>query len=97
MIFCAVVLLLVLPLRLAAEWCGHVDAAAALARCSRAHREDGAFVVPSGEPRDADPRWMPRVGCLSELIVVKIGADPGLRFFAADAIAAARMRLTRNR
>jgi hypothetical protein len=35
---------------LAAEWCGHVDAAAALAGCSRAHCEDGAFVVPSGEP-----------------------------------------------
>jgi hypothetical protein len=31
--------------RLAAEWCGHVDAAAALAGCSRAHGEDGAFVV----------------------------------------------------
>ena len=42
--------------RLAAEWCGHVDAAAALARCSRAHGEDGAFVVPAGEPGDADPR-----------------------------------------
>jgi len=42
--------------RLAAEWCGHVDAAAALAGCSRAHCEDGAFVVPSGEPGDADPR-----------------------------------------
>jgi hypothetical protein len=41
---------------LAAEWCGHVDAAAALAGCSRAHCEDGAFVVPSGEPGDADPR-----------------------------------------
>jgi hypothetical protein len=41
---------------LAAEWCGHVDAAAALARCSRAHGEDGAFVVPAGEPGDADPR-----------------------------------------
>src|SRR5208283_5254173 len=34
---------------LAAEWCGHVDAAAALARCSRAHGEDGAFVVPAGD------------------------------------------------
>ena len=45
-----------LALRLAAEWCGHVDAAAALARCSRAHGEDGAFVVPAGEPGDADPR-----------------------------------------
>jgi hypothetical protein len=41
---------------LAAEWCGHVDAAAALARCSRAHGQDGAFVVPAGEPGDADPR-----------------------------------------
>jgi putative transposase len=27
-----------------------------LAGCSRAHCEDGAFVVPSGEPGDADPR-----------------------------------------
>ena len=41
MIFCAVAL----PPRLAAEWCGHVDAAAALAGCSRVHCEDGALVV----------------------------------------------------
>jgi hypothetical protein len=33
---------------LAAEWCGHVDAAAALAGCTRAHRADGTLVVLEG-------------------------------------------------
>src|SRR5215469_14790714 len=42
--------------RLAAGWCGHVDAAAALAGCPRAHGADGTRVVPEGEPGDADPR-----------------------------------------
>ncbi|HEX9356928.1 MAG TPA: transposase [Streptosporangiaceae bacterium] len=42
--------------RLAAEWCGHVDAAAAVAGCSRAHRESRAVVVPERESGDADPR-----------------------------------------
>jgi hypothetical protein len=33
---------------LAAGWCGHVDAAAAVAGGSRAHREGRAVVVPKG-------------------------------------------------
>src|SRR6266851_2595931 len=42
--------------RPAAEWCGHVDAAAAVAGGSRAHGESRAIVVPEGESGDADPR-----------------------------------------